>query len=52
MTTKIIYRSETTKVIALYRNDALIWTTTYNYDADGYVENMVRVLANGTITNQ
>ena len=52
MEIKRILDNESTVVKAVWCGGRFMYTVTYYKDADGYVDRMVRVYANGTVEEQ
>lgn len=52
METKVVYKDEKKRVIEVYLNGKLFYTSIYVYDADGYIDYSVTAFANGYIDVQ
>lgn len=52
MRTDILFKGEGSKVVAFYYMEKLLYTKTYIYDAEGYVEKAITVFANGDVDIQ
>lgn len=52
MRTDILFKSKGSKVVAFYYRGELLYTKTYTYDADGFVEKAITVFADGDIDIQ
>ena len=50
--TKTLFETERNKVVAFYVAGKLMWTTTYTFDAEGYVEDKVRVMRDGSVIKE
>lgn len=48
----IIHEDEKTRVKKVCLNGRFMYTVTYIFDGEGFVEKMIRVFANGTIDEQ
>ena len=52
MEIKIITKDEHKTVKAVFLNNRFMYTVTYIYDDEGYVDKMIRVYADGTVDVQ
>lgn len=49
MRTEVLFEDKRNKVVAVYVRDTLLYTRTYTYDSDGYVDKDVTVFNDGVV---